>query len=94
MEVKKEKIEDAKVLVGRMRRNPKIYTVVTNERIQLGIDLSDFIKNLCLEIGNPSLIVTKTQLEKRMLEASQVVIRDIKKESERINTNAFRSRDL
>ena len=93
-DLENEKVTDSKLLIGRMRGSPKIYTIVTNERIQLGIDLSDFITSVCNEIGNPSFILTKAQLEKRLQDASHLVIREIKKESERINTNGFRSRDL
>jgi hypothetical protein len=76
--------EKATVVVSRKWRNPNIKLAVSVEGLGISMDLNEFIKAMCVECGNPALLLTVSHMEKRMIEASKKVVTEMKQESVRI----------
>jgi len=69
-----------KFVIGRKWNNPQIYAFVTDEKIEMHIDLKDFIHALAQEIGS-SIFLTKKSFETKLTEAALKVTEEIKKAS-------------
>lgn len=76
--------ERDKIVIGRKWNNPKIYTVVNVDKIEMDIDLENFSHALAEEIGNPTFIMTKAQLEKKIHSAIKAVVSEIKTASREV----------
>jgi hypothetical protein len=72
------------ILVSRYWNNPKIMISVTDEEIGIRISLNEFLAIMAQEIGNPSMIVTKSALLSKMRDAAGKITENMKKETERI----------
>lgn len=72
-------------IVSRKWNNPKItVAVVTDHKtggISISMDMDKFLKALADEMGNPTMLLTKGMLEKKINEASTLVIREMKEAS-------------
>lgn len=74
----------AVVVVGRKWNNPEIEISVTEEEIAIKMSLKDFLHALSIEMGNPTLLVTKNALRKSMQSSSDVVVKGMKQETNRV----------
>ena len=68
-----------KVIVSRKWKQPEITTFVDVEQVGSSISLDDYLISLTEEIGNPTMIVSKAALLKRLQDASSVVVIELKK---------------
>jgi hypothetical protein len=68
-----------KVIVSRKWKEPEITTFVDVEQVGSSISLDDYLISLTEEIGNPTMIVSKAALLKRLQDASSVVVIELKK---------------
>lgn len=71
-------MDDYKVIISRYWNNPKINYLVTDKEITMVTQLNDFITALATEVGNPTLLITKAQLEAKLKLASAAVCEKIK----------------
>ena len=71
-------IERHVVKVGRHRSSPTVTIDIVPDRIGVGMSLPDFIAALVLEVGNPTLMVTKAQLQKNLTTAAQAICTSMK----------------
>ena len=69
------------VTVTRYWHNPQIKTEVSIDKIQLGIDLDDFVVVLANEFKNITMTFTKNQFLEKLNQAKNKVIQKIKEES-------------
>ncbi len=76
----------AKVTVGREWANRTIFVKVRcdENEIEASIDLTEFLAALAVEVGNPALVMTKAGMEKRLLEAAEVLVTKMKRETIRV----------
>ena len=68
-----------KVIVSRKWKQPEVTTFVDVEQVGSSITLDDYLISLTEEIGNPTMIVSKAALLKRLQDASSVVVIELKK---------------
>ena len=68
-----------KVIVTRKWKEPQITTFVDVEQIGSSMSLDDYLVSLVEEIGNPTMVVSKSALLKRLQDASSVVVTELKK---------------
>ena len=68
-----------KVIVSRKWKQPEVTTFVDVEQVGSSISLDDYLISLTEEIGNPTMIVSKAALLKRLQDASSVVVIELKK---------------
>lgn len=68
-----------KVIVSRKWKEPEITTFVDVEQVGSSISLDNYLISLVEEIGNPTMIVSKAALLKRLQDASSVVVIELKK---------------
>lgn len=73
-----------KVVVSRNWHQPDISLLVTDERIELWMEMDDFVKAVVTEIGNPTLMVTQSQLQKKLQAAATKVLEGMKRETVQI----------
>lgn len=66
------------IVISRHWHNPHIRVVVKTEGIDVGMTLADFVAALVEETGNPTAMVTQAQLKKKLLVASEAVLRKMK----------------
>jgi hypothetical protein len=71
-------------VVGRKWNSPVIYTYATSEKIEMQIDLADFINALVEEAGSPALTMTKAGLKAKLLEAAEKVVSEVKTASREV----------
>ena len=62
------------VVVSRKWDNPSISITVTNEGLGISMSLDDFVNALASESGNPTLLVTRTQLLTRLKTSALTVV--------------------
>lgn len=67
--------------VSRKWNHPEIKVVLSSQEIGLSISKEDLIKALLEELGNPTLLVTQGQLERRLRAAFAAVEKGVKQES-------------
>lgn len=70
-----------KVIISRYWERPEISVEITQEKIELSMPLTEFVKALAEEMGNPAMLVTQAQLLKRLDIASSVVVSKMKEAS-------------
>lgn len=70
-----------KVVVGRKWNSPAIYAHVDGEGIELSLDLANFLFALAAEVGNPTLLLTRAQLQRALTNASTKVLAEVKRAS-------------
>lgn len=68
-----------KLIVSRKWHQPTIETFLSAEEVGSSIDLNDFLTALVEHIGNPTLLVTKTALAKKVQEASDAVLDEMRR---------------
>ena len=68
-----------KVIVSRKWKQPEVTTFVDVEQVGSSISLDDYLISLTEEIGNPTMIVSKAALLKRLQDASSVIVIELKK---------------
>lgn len=72
----------AKLCTGRYWAHPAVYAIATSEKIELQVNLfDDGIDAVIEEIGNPTLLVTKAQLKKKMKAAFEKVLSEVRRAS-------------
>lgn len=71
------------VLVSRKWSESQITVKVTQKGIGVSMPINQFIAALADLTGNPTLLVTKAQLEKRLQEAAVRVVSEMKSETAR-----------
>lgn len=69
------------VVVSRLWKKPEILCQVTEDGISLSISGEHFIASVVESVGNPSLLVTKKQLEAALVRAFAEVIDEVKRAS-------------
>jgi hypothetical protein len=69
----------SKVVTCRKWSQPLLDSFVTAEEIGVRMDLDDYITALCMELGNPTFLVTNAKLEQRIRQASNKILTEIKK---------------
>jgi hypothetical protein len=76
-------MDATKVIVGREWANRTIFVKVSRDEagIEASIALVDFIAALIVEVGSPTLIMTKASLEKSLLEAAETLVTQMKRET-------------
>jgi len=75
---------DDKFTISRYWNSPKIYYELTNEKIQLQMDLSDFITALKQEIGSVTTTITQKGFETKLDNAVSTVLKRVKEESAKV----------
>ena len=70
-----------KLVVKKMWNNPTISMTMDNEALTIGMFYDDYLNALVETLGNPTTLVTKAQLKKKLLEAHNVVVGQLKKET-------------
>lgn len=75
--------DQEKLVIGRRWNNAHIYTEVSvnNQRIEMQMPAESLAKAISLEIGSPFFLMTTAQLEKKLVNALQIVFNEIKKAS-------------
>lgn len=73
-----------KVTVSRQWHHPEINIFVDTGCVGAGMSLQDFIKAMSDEVGNPTMLVTKTQLNIALNQAAERVIQEMKKKTAEI----------
>lgn len=66
------------VLVARRWDNPTITVTVTEEGIAIAMPITDFVKSLTAQIGNPAMILTQAGLQKELQIAADVILTEMK----------------
>lgn len=76
-------MKNAKVTVGREWEDRTIYVMVSSDEagIEAAMTLPDFLSALVASVGNPTLVVTQAGLERRILEAAEKLITQMKRET-------------
>lgn len=76
-------MKNAKVTVGRAWEDRTIYVMVSADEggIEAAMTLPDFLGALVASVGNPTLVVTQAGLERRILEAAEKLITQMKRET-------------
>jgi|JI8StandDraft_1071087.scaffolds.fasta_scaffold57829_2 hypothetical protein len=74
----------ARVVITKHWTNPEILVTVALSGIGVQIHLKDFIDALVLEAGNPSMLVTKNGLNKRLKAAAEIVVQKMKQETVKV----------
>ncbi len=69
------------VVVSRKWASPAIAVTVTSKDISMEMDLTEFLRTLVDITGNPTLLVTKAQHLKKLNEASEQIIEEMKRAS-------------
>jgi hypothetical protein len=73
-----------KVVITRNWHQPEISMLVTDERIELWMDMDDFVRAVVAEVGNPTFMVTGKQLQARLAAAAETVLSGMKRETVKI----------
>lgn len=68
-----------KVIVARKWKEPEITTFVDVQQVGSSMSLDDYLVSIVEEIGNPTTIISKSALLKKLQEASSVIIMELKK---------------
>jgi hypothetical protein len=84
METKTQPKTETKLVIRRQWNNPVIEVFISKDEVGLKMNLNDFIHALVEEVGNPTFIVTKNGLKKRLLEKADWVLTNVKQESARV----------
>lgn len=71
------------VLVSRKWHKPEITITVNDEAIGIQMPITEYLKALVAEAGNPTLLTTKAGLERRLQAASEKVVEGMKSETAR-----------
>jgi hypothetical protein len=70
--------EKHNVVISREWNNPKILISVSSEAIAIKMSLEDFLLAVHIEMGNPTFLVTKEALLRRLTMASDKVCAEMK----------------
>jgi len=70
-----------KVVVSRNWNNPNIELFINAASVGARMEVSDFITAVVEEIGNPTLLVTKAALIKKINEAAAKVVAEMKNQT-------------
>lgn len=70
--------------ISRKWNNPEIIIKVCDEEIDLRMSIADFKKALVEEMSPISTVITKKGLEKRINEAVDTIIKEVKSESSKV----------
>lgn len=76
--------EFSKVIIGRRWDNPNITVDVTTDAIGISMPLADFIHALSIEAGNPTMLLTVSALEKKLIQAADEVVAGMKEETKQV----------
>jgi len=68
-----------KLVVSRKWHQPTIETFISTDEVGSQIDLADFLTALVEHIGNPTLLVSKNALAKKVQEASDAVLDEMRR---------------
>jgi hypothetical protein len=69
-----------KVVISRYWHKPEI-SILVKDGISLEIGLEDYLKAVVAEMGNPTTLFTRAQLERRLLDAGRAANEKIKEAS-------------
>lgn len=72
------------VVVSRKWNSPQIEVAVSTEGIAISIPLTDFLKAVVQEIGNPTFLVTQVQLLAKLQVASDLVCTELKSTTKQV----------
>lgn len=72
------------VRISRQWHNPSIAIAVTDDAIGISIELSDFLRAVAAEMGNPVGIMTRAQLLAKLASAAEAVTVSMKRETSAI----------
>jgi len=67
-----------KIIVSRMWAKPNIEAFVYSDQVGARMDLNDFITAVATEMGNPVIILTRSQLLDKLRSAVEVVSAEMK----------------
>jgi len=67
------------VIISRMWHNPAIRSFMTNKHVGSEMELDDFLKAVLAIVGSPTMLMTKKQLEDRVMAAKEQVLNEMKK---------------
>lgn len=70
-----------KVVVSRNWDNPNIELFINAASVGARMELYDFINAVLEEVGNPTLLVTKAALNKKISEATAKVVAEMKNQT-------------
>lgn len=73
-----DKNEKATLVISRYWNHPQITVKVSDERIKVEMPLDEFLKALVTEVSHPSLILTRSSLEKELLGKLNTVLEKAK----------------
>lgn len=70
-----------KIVVSRKWNNPNIEIFLNTTEVGARIELFKFLELLVLEIGNPTLLVTKSALSNKLQEATDKIVSELKNQT-------------
>lgn len=70
-----------KIVVSRKWDNPNIEIFLNTTEVGARIELYKFLDLLILEIGNPTLLLTKTALSNKIQEATNKIVLELKNQT-------------
>lgn len=71
-------MDRTKIIVSRKWTNPQIEVSVSNTEINSKMDFLPFLNSMIEEMGNPTFIMTKSQLFYKLQEAAVAVVSEMK----------------
>lgn len=71
-------MEKKKVIVSRKWKKPEITITVTDAEIKSEMDFLPFLNSIIEEMGNPTFVMTKSQLFYKLQEAAVAVFNEMK----------------
>lgn len=84
MESKTQPKTETKLVIRRQWNNPVIEVYISKDDIGLKMSLNDFLHALAEEVGNPTFLVTKAGLKKKLLDKADWVLTNVKQETARV----------
>lgn len=67
-----------RLVTSRKWKNPEIESFVSADDVGAAIDIEAFLDALVEEIGNPTLLVSKTKLRERLGAATSAVLKELR----------------
>ena len=72
------------VVVSRQWRQPSIKAFISNKEVGAEMSLLSFLESMVEEMGSPAMVMTKTALLSKMVDASTVVLSEMKDKTKHV----------
>lgn len=67
------------LIVSRQWNSPTIRVFMNQKEVGAEMDIKEFLEALVVNVGNPTLLVTKTQMLNKLNEATEAIVIEMKR---------------